>query len=205
MLVRYKRQTPSAHCEVSAPQAYELFAVICDGRTSQRKTDRIMADDQVPRRGGAHEPPPGSARSGDFSKDPAFEADKGFEVIARADNAERVSEAMRVFLKRGDLPAFERAVAVYVRSARAVGAPVQEVLGTLARVANSHEGTPTAQSIREPTELRDAVLRGVLLAFYGAEAVSGERAPPDARRGTARGARQDIGNHFGDEEERGHT
>jgi hypothetical protein len=138
----------------------------------------------------------------DFSE--LREADGPFEVIEREHNAERVSEAMRAFLERGDLPAFERAVAVYVRSARAAGAPVQEVLGTLARAADSHEGTRTANSIRQPTKLRDAVLRGVLMAFYGADSARGERAPLDATPRADRETRRDIGESVGDEE-RGHA
>jgi hypothetical protein len=106
-----------------------------------------------------------SARSGDFSHDPAFDPEQLFEVIGHDENADRVSAAMRAFLARGDLAAFERAVAVFVRSARARHEPVERVLAVLIELAEAREGVAHPHD-RTPTDLRRAVLRGVLLAFY---------------------------------------
>jgi hypothetical protein len=107
-----------------------------------------------------------SARSGDFSQDPAFDPEQLFEVIGREENADRVSNAMRVFLARGDTAAFEQAVATFVRSARARGEPVERVLAVLIELAEAREGAAPPHD-RTPTDLRRAVLRGVLIAFYG--------------------------------------
>ena len=106
------------------------------------------------------------ARSGDFSQDPRFDPERLFEVVSGAKNGERVSEAMRAFLARRDAPAFERAVAVFVRSARARGEPVERVLGVLVELAEEREGSGYPHDWT-PTDLRRLILRGVLLAFYG--------------------------------------
>jgi hypothetical protein len=132
--------------------------------------------------------PPGSAfgnaRSGDFSDDPAFDPEQLFEVIGREENAERVSTAMRAFLVRGDTPAFEQAVAVFVRSARARGDPVERVLAVLIALVEESEGFSYPHD-RTPSDLRWAVLRGVLRAFYR-DAVATGRWPP-RRTETLRG------------------
>jgi hypothetical protein len=121
----------------------------------------------------------GSARSGDFSDDPTFDPEQLFEVIGREENAERVSTAMRAFLVRGDTAAFEQAVAVFVRSARARGDPVERVLAVLIGLVQESEGVGYPHD-RTPTDLRWAVLRGVLRAFYGDVAATGR--PPGSRR-----------------------
>jgi len=127
------------------------------------------------------------ARSGDFSRDPAFDPDELFQVISREDNAERVSQAMRAFLANGNLSQFEQAVAVFVRSARARGDPVERVLAVLIALAEQREGTayPHDWSL---TDLRLVILRGVLLAFYGDTSVAPrepgvERRQSERRRG----------------------
>jgi hypothetical protein len=106
------------------------------------------------------------ARSGDFSQDPAFDPDHLFEIIGREQSAERVSHAMRAFLDNRDLERFEQAVAVFVRSARARGDPVEKVLAVLIEFAEAREGA-SAPHDWKPSDLRRVVLRGVLLAFYG--------------------------------------
>jgi hypothetical protein len=75
-------------------------------------------------------------RSGSFSSDPVFDPGELFEVVEREENAQRALEAMREFVRRGDGPMFERAVAVYVRSARARREPVETVLATLETLAD---------------------------------------------------------------------
>ncbi len=120
------------------------------------------------------------ARSGDFSRDPTFDPEQLFEVISREENAELVSEAMRAFLGNHDATRFEQAVAVFVRSARARGDPVERVLAVLIDLAEAREGSayPHDWSL---TDLRLVVLRGVLLAFYGDTSVP-PRAPGVERR-----------------------
>jgi hypothetical protein len=130
-----------------------------------------------------------SARSGDFSHDPALDPEQLFQVIGREENAEQVSKAMRAFLSRGDTGAFEQAVAVFVRSARARGEPVERVLAVLIELAEALEGASYPHD-RNPTDLRWVVLRGVLLAFYGDTAAAARRPGGDRRRGSDR-------RHFG--------
>lgn len=105
-------------------------------------------------------------RSGDFSEDPTFDPEQLFRVIGREENDARVAEAMSVFLQRGERTAFERAVALFVRSARARKDPVERVLAVLIELATEREGVPPPHDL-ELSELRRLILRGVLLAFYG--------------------------------------
>jgi hypothetical protein len=130
-----------------------------------------------------------SARSGDFSQDPALNPEQLFQVIGREENAERVSSAMRAFLVRGDTETFEQAVAVFVRSARARGEPVERVLAVLIELAEAREGVGSPHD-RTPTDLRRLVLRGVLLAFYGEAAPTGTAHYVERRR---RGERRRSG------------
>ena len=128
-----------------------------------------------------------SERSGDFSEDPTFDPEQLFQVIGHEENAERVSEAMRAFLARQDVPAFERAIAVFIRSARARGAPVERVLAVLIELTEEREGVRHPHD-RSATDMRRLVLRAVLLAFYGdtapaARAPGGERRRGSERRG----------------------
>jgi hypothetical protein len=133
---------------------------------------------------------PDNARSGDFSRDPAFDPEQLFEVIGREDNVERVSQAMRAFLEHPDAALFERAVATFVRSARARGAPVESVLAVLIGLAEAREGNAYPHDWTL-TDLRWLILRGVLLAFYGDAAV-GSRTPGVERRGGLERRRSDV-------------
>jgi hypothetical protein len=128
--------------------------------------------------------PGDGARSGDFSRDPAFDPDELFQVISHEDNAERVSQAMRSFLTNGNLSQFEQAVAVFVRSARARGEPVERVLAVLIALAEAREGTAYPHDWAL-TDLRLVILRGVLLAFYGDTSVA-PREPGVERRHSER-------------------
>ena len=105
-------------------------------------------------------------RSGDFSRDPAFDPEQLFSVISREENTARVAEAMCTFLDRGQSDAFERAVALFVRSARARNDPIERVLAVLIELATQREGAAPPHDL-ELSELRRLILRGVLLAFYG--------------------------------------
>lgn len=121
------------------------------------------------------------ARSGDFSQDPALDPEQLFEVIGHEENAERVSAAMRAFLARRDMAAFEQAVAIFVRSARARGEPVERVLAVLIELAEAREGVGYPHD-RTPSDLRWVILRGVLLAFYGDAPATARRPGGEHRR-----------------------
>jgi hypothetical protein len=120
-------------------------------------------------------------RSGDFSKDPAFDPEQLFRVIGGAESVDRITVAMRVFLDRGDAPTLARAVAVFVRSARARREPIERVLAVLIELAGEREGVAYPHDLT-PSDLRQLVLRGVLLAFYG-ETDEKERPTRGKRRG----------------------
>jgi len=122
-----------------------------------------------------------SERSGRFSSDPVFDPDELFEVLRREDDTDRLIGAMREFRHRGDLHLFERAVAVYVRSARARGEPVETALAALEQIADELERDSTPGFTQRDTPLRHVVLRGVLLAFYGADAVRREESARQGR------------------------
>jgi hypothetical protein len=109
-------------------------------------------------------------RSGDFSQDPGFDPEQLFLVVGREENTARVSEAMCVFLERGERAAFARAVATFVRSARARNDPIERVLAVLIELATEHEGSARPHDL-ELSELRRLILHGVLLAFYGDSSV----------------------------------
>ncbi len=141
-----------------------------DGRAITAESNQMS--DQSNDAGGAA--PAGTERSGKFSQDPMFDPAELFEVIAHDDNVHRVLGAMREFIRRNDTSALEHAVAIYVRSARTRGEPVEVVLGTLETVADDLERGGTPGFKQRDTPLRHAVLRGVLLAFYGADAVQRE-------------------------------
>ena len=162
---------------------------IGDPQDTRGTPSGAAGDPPAGRRPDALAPP--SARSGDFSHDPAFDSEQLFQVISREENAERVSQAMRAFLASGDVARFEQAVAVFVRSARARGEPVERVLAVLIGLAEQREGTayPHDWSL---TDLRLLVLRGVLLAFYGDTSVA-PRPPGVERRGGERRRATDRG------------
>ena len=117
-------------------------------------------------------------RSGDFSSDPIFDPTELFEVIEREDNVHRVLDAMRQFVSQKDAQLLERGVALFVRSARARGEPVETVLAKLESIADELERGGAPGFRERDTPLRSTVLRGVLLAFYGSDAI---RQAADAR------------------------
>ncbi len=125
------------------------------------------------------------ARSGDFSRDPAFDPEELFQVVSREENAERVSQAMRAFIANGELSHFEQAVAVFVRSARARGDPVERVLAVLIALAEAREGGAYPHDWAL-TDLRLVILRGVLLAFYGDTSVAPREPGVERRAGERR-------------------
>lgn len=113
-------------------------------------------------------------RSGDFSQDPTFDPGELFDVIQRDASIEGVLAAMREFERRGEEQLFARGVAIFARSARARGESVETVLAALEKIADELEEDGQPGFAQRETPLRHLVLRGVLLAFYGPEAVSRE-------------------------------
>ena len=79
---------------------------------------------------------------------------------------------MRKFLAGGDTAAFERAVGLYVASARSRQEPLERVVGALVMLASDVEGpqidldTPSGQS-----RMHELIFSGILRAFYGGVAV----------------------------------
>ena len=109
-------------------------------------------------------------------RDSPFDPGELFKIIERDADRSRVLAAMRQFMVRADAALFERAVAVYVRSARALNESVETVLATLESLADELERDATPGYAERDTPLRHLVLRGVLLAFYGPEVVEREEA-----------------------------
>lgn len=134
----------------------------------------------------------GRHASGEFSQDPTLDPSELFDVISREENVSRVLAAMRQFLSLKDTSLFERAVAVYVRSARARGEPVEAVLAALQSLADELERDSPPGFARRDTPMRYLVLRGVLLAFYGPDTVATEAAARNGRVERQGGARPDA-------------
>lgn len=137
-----------------------------------------------------------NARSGDFSQDPAFDPEQLFRVVSSEENSERVSDAMRAFLTNRDVPRFEQAVAIFVRSARARDEPIERVLAVLIQLAETSEGAgyPHDWTL---TDLRLVLLCGVLLAFYGDTSVAQREEGVERRSGERRqsGQSRSIDDH----------
>jgi hypothetical protein len=119
--------------------------------------------------------------SGEADHDAAFDAGQLFDVIEREEDVSRVLEAMREFLRRAETPLLERAVAVYIRAARARREPVEVVLAALGSLADELERDGTPGFAQRDTPMRHLVLRGVLLAFYGSGVVERETVARDER------------------------
>ena len=126
-------------------------------------------------------------RSGDFSADPVFDPNETFDAVESAQSERDMSTAVGRFLDAGNHDRFARAVAVFVRAARARRQPVESVLAVLNQIAIDHEGRPQVGAEAHPTELRTLILKGVLLAFYGNE----ERRGTEERRRTHDRRKQD--------------
>ncbi len=121
------------------------------------------------------------ARSGEFSRDPMFDPAELFALIRREQSVDAVVEAMRRFKRSGNLDLLARGVAVFARSARARGDSVETVLGALQRIVDALESDAQPGFPGRETPLRNLVLRGVLMAFYGEEIVDREADARDRR------------------------
>ena len=142
-----------------------------------------------PRRGSRASERDSERRSGDFSKDPIFDPAELFDVIEHEESVHRVLDAMRQFVTRHDLRLLERGVAVYVRSARARNESIEKVLAGLETIADELERGGVPGFKERDTPLRGIVLRGVLLAYYGADTV---RREADARTKRAEHRSRDV-------------
>lgn len=140
--------------------------------------DERMSESDRERRG-----PSGSsdARSGEFSRDPMFDPAELFAVLEREQNVDTIVAAMRKFKHSGDPDLLARGVAVFARSARARGESVEMVLGALQRIVDALETGSQPGFPDRDTPLRQLVLRGVLMAFYGEEVVDREADARDRR------------------------
>jgi hypothetical protein len=120
-------------------------------------------------------------RSSDFSLDPTFAPEELFLAVDRAESRTIIAEAFTAYLESFDLVPVTRAIAIYVRASRQRGHSVEHVVRHLDAIQSRLESAPHLV-LTEPSELRRAVLRGVLLSFYGPDAVRRE----DRRRAERR-------------------
>lgn len=137
-----------------------------------------LAPDALPARVTTH-------RSGDYSHDPSFDPEELFDAVEREDSRALVEDAFRTHLSPSD-PVPEgvtRAIAVFVRSSIQRGHHVEHVIRDLEAIQTRLEGMRIGRLTSDaPSELRRAVLRRILLAFYGGEAVAREDEKRVARR-----------------------
>lgn len=95
-----------------------------------------------------------------------------YEHLTAPQNTENAVEAMRVFLRDGNQPAFEYEVAVYVASARHRQEPIETATGVLCLLAGNLEGPGLeGEPPVRPTRLHQLIFGGILRAFYGDVAV----------------------------------
>ncbi len=109
-----------------------------------------------------------SERSGDFSGDGHFDPNALFDVIAKTDSTEQATSAMKKFIAEGNGDALRRAIAIYVRSARARNKSIENVLAELNVLSDQQHGRyALAGKLLQPTELKRLVLETVLRGFDG--------------------------------------
>lgn len=109
-------------------------------------------------------------RSGNFSADKRFDPDELFDVIASASNAEHASHAMRMFMAQGNPDELRQAIAIYTRSARAEGKPVEKILAELNGLTDTHHGRyDHTGELLAPSQLKKLVLKTVLEGFGDGE------------------------------------
>jgi hypothetical protein len=147
-------------------------------KTSKPVTAKRGSDNRAPRK--TVQP------SAAYSSDPILDPAELFDVLEREENLNRVLAAMREFHRRDDGQLFARAVAVFVRSARARGDSIEKVLATLDALADELERNAAPGFSERDTPMRHLVLRGVLLAFYGSATVERERVARAERRARQR-------------------
>jgi len=95
-----------------------------------------------------------------------------YQRITASENASNAVEAMKVFLRQGDEPAFEYAVALYVASSRHRQEPIEQVTAALCALAEDLEGQgPDDEILLHPSRMHELLFNGILRAFYGDVAV----------------------------------
>ena len=120
--------------------------------------------------GGGHdrrlEPRP--ERRGEPGGDGSFDPNALFDVIAKTDSTEQATTAMRRFVAEGNADTLRRAIAIYVRSARARGKSIENVLAELNALSDQQHGRyALAGKLLQPSELKRLVLVTVLQGFDG--------------------------------------
>jgi hypothetical protein len=94
-----------------------------------------------------------------------------------------IASAMRSFLIEGRVESFEQAVADFVRRARRQNVEIEQVVASLEAIADLQEGSRMSGAVvLDRSELRRVLLRGVLVAYYGADAVHREEGALRDRR-----------------------
>jgi hypothetical protein len=97
------------------------------------------------------------------------------EQLTRPDGTAQALEAMKLFVNKRDEAAFERAVALYVASARERDEPIETVLAVLCELASGLEGPRVVEELLlHPTKMHRLIFAGILRAFYGSVAVERE-------------------------------
>jgi hypothetical protein len=152
----------------------------------------VAIDERMSESGRERREPEGSsdARSGEFSRDPMFDPAELFAVLEQEQNVDAIVDAMQKFKHSGDPDLLARGVAVFARSARARGDSVEMVLGALQRIVDVLESRSQPGFPDRDTPLRQLVLRGVLMAFYGEEVVNREANARDRRLENQNAARR---------------
>lgn len=111
---------------------------------------------------------PRPERSGELGGDGRFDQNALFDVIAKTDSTEQATSAMRKFVSEGNEDALRRAIAIYVRTARARGKSIENVLADLNALSDQQHGRyALAGRLLQPTELKRLVLETVLRGFEG--------------------------------------
>ena len=105
-------------------------------------------------------------RSGDHSGDGRFDPNALFDVVASAENADQATSAMRRFIAEGNADSLRQAIAIYVRSARARGKSVENVLAELNELSAQQHGRYALEGkLLQPSQLKRLVLETVLDGF----------------------------------------
>jgi hypothetical protein len=94
------------------------------------------------------------------------------EPLTHAEITADTLTAMTTFMSKGDEAAFERAVALYVASARSRKEPIESVLSVCCTLATDLEGPRVvSEGLSNPTKMHALIFAGILRAFYGDVAI----------------------------------
>ena len=118
-------------------------------------------------------PPSVPSRVAEQSHTPRFDPNELFAIANATDSVPRVPETFRTILTRENEGAFTHAIAQYVRSSHARGVDIEQVLAGVNRILAATDDM-TRPADDHLSRSRQLVLRGLLLAFYGAGIVDGD-------------------------------